>query len=98
VGGADLDAGHELRLLEHPLDRVHGGLEVDDDALPESLALRLADPDDVEASLVRDLRDDRADLVRPDIEPDDVAVFLLGHAHSSVCLETELGRAGAGSA
>ena len=39
VGGADLDAGHELRLLHHPLDGVDGGLEVDDDALAQALGL-----------------------------------------------------------
>ena len=77
VGRADLDAGHQLGLLDHALDRVDGGLEVDDDALAQALGLGLADADDVEAALVGDLGHDRADLVGPDVEADDVAVFLL---------------------
>src|SRR5206468_10858625 len=77
VGGADLPPRHELGLLEHALDRVHGGLEVDDHALAQALGLGLADADDVEPALVGDLRHDGADLVGPDVEADDVTVFLL---------------------
>ena len=83
VGGADLDPGHELGLLEHALDRVDRGLEVDDDALAQALRLGLADADHVEAALVGDLGDDRADLVGADVEPDDVAVLLLAPGPSS---------------
>ena len=78
VGRADLDAGHQLRLLEHALDRVDGGLEVDHDTLAQAARLRLADADHVEAALVRDLGDDRADLVGADVQADDVAILLLG--------------------
>ena len=79
VGGADLDPRHELRLLHHALDGVDGGLEVDDHALAQALALGLADADDVEAPLFGDLGDDRAHLVGAHVEADDVTFLLLGH-------------------
>ena len=82
VGGADLHPRHQLRLLEHALDRVHGGLEVDDDTLAQALGLGLADSDHVEATLVRDLGHDGADLVGADVEADNIAVFLLGQTTS----------------
>ena len=80
VGGADLHPGHQLGLLDHALDGVDGGLEVDDHALAQALGLGLADADDVEAALVGDLGHDRADLVGADVQADDVAVFLLSQA------------------
>ena len=66
---ADLDAGHQLRFLDRLLDRLHGGVEIDDDAALESLRLRHAEPDDVDATVVDQLADDGADLRGPDVEP-----------------------------
>ena len=97
VGGADLDPGHQLRLLHHALDRLDGGLEVDDHALAQALGLGLADADDVEAALVGDLGHDRADLVGADVEADDVAVLLLGQGLPPF-RPARLGRHGRGSA
>ena len=90
VGGADLHARHQLGLLHHALDGLDGGLEVDDDALAQPLGLGLADADHVEAALLGDLGHDGADLVGADVEPDDVAVFLLGQGATLPCVSAHL--------
>ena len=48
VRRADLDAGHQLGLLDRLLDRIDGGFEVDDDAALQALRLGQADADHVE--------------------------------------------------
>ena len=50
VHGVDLDAGHQLGLFDRLLDRLDGGLEVDDHAAADAARLGDADADDVEAS------------------------------------------------
>jgi hypothetical protein len=35
----NLDTGHELRFLDRPLDRVHGGFEIHDDTALEPLGV-----------------------------------------------------------
>ena len=60
MDGVDLDAGHQLGFLDRLLDRIHRGLEVDDDAALDAARLRDADADDVEAAVVQALADDAA--------------------------------------
>ena len=82
VDGVDLDAGHQLGLVDGLLDRVDRGLEVDDHAAPDAARLGDADADDVEAAVVDQLADDGADLRRADVEPDQIAI-LTSHTSSS---------------
>ena len=49
VDRVDLDAGHQLGLVDRLLDRIDRRLEVDDDAAPDAARLGDAEADDVEA-------------------------------------------------
>ena len=75
VHRVDLDAGHQLGLLDRLLDRVDRRLEVDDDAAPDAARLGDAEPDDVEAVAVEHLADDGRHLRRADVEPDQISLF-----------------------
>ena len=83
VHRVDLDAGHQLGLLDRLLDRVDRRLEVDDDAAPDAARLGDADADDVEPVAVEHLADDRRHLRRADVEPDQIPLFSR-HAASEV--------------
>ena len=86
VHRVDLDAGHQLGLVHRLLDRVDGGLEIDDHPAPDAARLRDADPDDVEAAVVDQLADNGADLRRAHVEPDQIPI-LTSHTSSS-CLRS----------
>jgi hypothetical protein len=75
VDGVDLDAGHELGLVDRALYRVHRRLEIDDDAAADAARLGDPDADDVEAVIGDQLTDDGADLRRADVEPDQIAIL-----------------------
>src|SRR6185369_9347499 len=78
--GVDLAAGHELGLLDRPLDRLDGRLDVHDYAALEPARWIRADPDHLELVLLRDLADDRADFRSADIEAhDQLAVVSPAH-------------------
>src|SRR5437899_7570912 len=51
VDACDLDACHLLGLADGGLDRLHRGVDVDDDSAPEAARGRGADADDVEAAV-----------------------------------------------
>ena len=80
-GRVDGDPGHELGLLLGLLDRRRGDVEVDHDALAQALGIGRADPDDLDLALLGDLADRDGDLLRPDVDADDVSV--LGHQRVS---------------
>jgi len=65
--GADLDAGHELGLLDGLLDRLDGAVDVDDDPLAKPLGGGRPQPDDVDAG-VGPLGHDGGHFRRPDVE------------------------------
>ena len=88
---ADLDAGHQLRLLDRFLDRLDRRLEIDDDAALQALRLGDADADDVDAAVVEQLADHGADLGRADVETHHVP-FLSCHSSSSPAYVLRLGR------
>ncbi|MNC88346.1 hypothetical protein D3C83_41490 [compost metagenome] len=71
----DLDAGHQLGLVDRLLDRLDRRLEVHDDAALDAPRLGDADADDVEAAVVERLADDADHRRRADVEADDVLVF-----------------------
>src|SRR5207237_3774867 len=60
LGG--LDRGH---------DRLHGAVDVDDDALAEAIRSGLSDPDDVDAAAGGHLPDENADFRRTDVDGDE---------------------------
>jgi hypothetical protein len=80
----DLDAGGQLRFIDGFLDRFHRRFEIDDDPAADTAGIRQPDPDNVEPSLVGRLADDRGDLRRPHVEPDQVA-FLAPHSIPRFC-------------
>ena len=71
VHRVDLDAGHQLGFLDRLLDRIHRGLEIDDDAALDAARLGDADADDVEAAVVEAFADDAGHRRRADVEPDE---------------------------
>src|SRR5207248_3006279 len=73
VDARDLDARHLLGLADGRPDRLHGRVDVDDDATAEAARGRAADADDVEADRPDRLADDGADLRGADVEADDEA-------------------------
>ncbi len=62
MDGADFDTGHQFRFLHRLLNRFDRGVEVDDDAALQTLRLGHAEADDVDAALLHELADHRADL------------------------------------
>ena len=80
VHRVDLAAGHQLGFFDRALDRLHRRLDVHDDAALQAARRMRAEADDFDATVVRDLADDRHDLRRADVEADDqVAVILSRH-------------------
>jgi len=75
VDRVDLDAGHQLGLLDRLLDRIHRAFEIDDDAAFDAARFRCTDPDDVDAAIVQGLADDADDRGRADIESNDISLF-----------------------
>jgi hypothetical protein len=75
VHGVDLDARHQLGFLDRLLDRLDGGLEVDDDAAADAARLGHADADDVDAVVLDELADDGADLRSADVEAYEIPVL-----------------------
>ena len=71
----DLDAGHQLGFFDRLLDRIHSGLEVDDDAALDAARLGDADADDVEAAVVEAFADDAGHRRRADVEANYVLLF-----------------------
>src|SRR5262249_35241432 len=92
VDGGDLDAGHELGLLDRAADRVHRLVDVDHHPLLQPPRGVGADPDDVDPVRVHD-PDDGAHLGGADVEADD-AFVTLGHGYpfSAVRTTTRSGR------
>ncbi len=71
----DLDAGHQLRFLDRLLDRVDGGLEVDDHAAADAVRFGDAEADDVDAAPVHELADDGRHFRCADVEADQISFF-----------------------
>ena len=71
----DLDAGHQLRLVDRLLDRLDGRLEVDHDAAADAARLGDAEPDDIQPARVEHLADDRRHFRRADVEAHQVSFF-----------------------
>ena len=83
VHRVDLAARHELGLLHRALDGLHGGLDVDHDALLQAARGMAADADDLERAVGLDLAHDGDDLAGADVEADDqIAVGTLSHVGS----------------
>ena len=70
----DLDTGHELGLVHHPLDGIHRLLEVYYHSFAQSFGCGGADTDDVDAPLFRNFGDDSCDLRRADVEAYDISI------------------------
>src|SRR5258708_34291808 len=71
----DLDAGHQLGLLDRFLDRVDRRLEIHDDAAPNAARLGGADADDVDTDAVKNLSDDSRHFRGADVQSDQVSLF-----------------------
>ena len=76
----DLAVRHQLRFFHGVLDGIDGGVDVDDDALAQSLRRVRTDSDDIGAVLCA-LRNDRADLGGADVEAHDQIVFACHSIH-----------------
>src|SRR5262249_24924141 len=72
VHARDLGPGHLLGLTHGLADGFHGRVDVHDDTLAQAARRRRSDPHHVHATGGIRLGDDRADLRRADVEPDDV--------------------------
>ena len=72
MDGVDLDARHQLRFLDRLLDRVDGGIDVDDDAALDAARLGDADADNVERAVVHAFADDCGDARGADVKADDI--------------------------
>ena len=66
----DLAVRHQLRFLDRMLDRVHGGVDVDDHSLAETPRRMGTDPNHIQAVLGA-LRHDHTDFRGADVESDD---------------------------
>ena len=76
VHRVDLDAGHQLGLLDRLLDRFDRRLEVDDDAAPDAARLGDAEADDVERRRRRAVSPTtRRHLRGADVEADQIPFF-----------------------
>ena len=69
-GPVDLPAGEALGLLDRLGDRVDRLLDVDDDALLQAGRRDRALADDGQPAVPAHLADERGDLRRPDVDPD----------------------------
>jgi hypothetical protein len=72
----DLAAGHQLRFLDGALNRLHRGLDVDDDAFLQAPGWMNADTDDFDAVVLGYFADDGRHLGCTDIQTHDQ--FLVG--------------------
>ena len=82
IHGVDLHACHQLRLLHGTLYRLHGRVDVHHDATAEAAARGAADADHLELTVGLELRDERHDLRRADVESyDQVPVSTLRHRY-----------------
>ena len=85
VHRVDLAAGHQLGFFDRALDRLHGRLDVDDHALLQAARGMRADAQHLDAAVGADFADERDDLRRADVEPDDQApVGPLSHLAATV--------------
>jgi hypothetical protein len=76
----NLAVRHQLRFFYGVLDRIDGGVDVDDDALAQPLRWVRTDSDDV-GTVLRALRHDCADLCGTDVEAHDQIVFACHSIH-----------------
>ena len=74
VHRVDLDAGHQLGLVDRVFDGVDGGLEVDDGAAPNAFRFGHADADNLQAAVVHHLADDGRHLGGADVQPDQISL------------------------
>ena len=79
----DLAAGHQLGFLDRALDRLHGRVDVDDDAALQAARRMRAHAHDFDDSLGGQLADDRHDFRRADVESDDQVSFWLSRHRGS---------------
>ena len=79
VGAGDLDAGHHLGLLARRLERLDGGLDVDDVPLAGAAVGGQPLADDLDAAFVVALADEHPHLGGPDVDTDEVR-FRFGHS------------------
>ena len=76
VDRVDLDAGHQLGLVDRLLDRLDRGLEIDDDTAADAARLGDAEADDVERRVVEQFADHGGDLRGADVQADrDIVLF-----------------------
>ena len=73
-----LELDDKYGFLDRALDRMHGRVDVDDDAALEPVRRMRTDADDLDRLAGRMLADDGDDLGRSDIEADDQVFFVLG--------------------
>ena len=73
---ADPTVRHQLGFLDHALDRRHRCFDIDDDAFLEPARRLRAHANDVERAVIRNLRNDRRDFRRADVETHDQVLFL----------------------
>ena len=78
----DLQAGHDLSLVDGFLHRLDGLVEIDDVAAPRALHRRGALADDLNLAAVGHFPYQHTHLGSPDIERDDVFLFGLRHSLS----------------
>ena len=71
----NLAAGHQLGFLDRALDRLHGRVDVDDDALLEPARRMRPDADHFDRAVGAELADDRNDFRSADVEADDQVSF-----------------------
>ena len=77
IHGVNIATGHQLGRLDRPLDRMHGGFDVDDDTLLEAPRGMRADANDLDAAVIAHLADDGDDLGRADVQADDQVLVRL---------------------
>ena len=82
INRIDLNRRHQLGFLDRLLDRFHGTLDIDHDALAEPSRLAGSDSDDVERPLLGDFRNYGADLRGPDIQPHKNLITLRHSPHT----------------
>ncbi len=66
----DLEPGEALGRFDGARDGLHRAIDVDDHALAQAVGRRLAEADDVDPAVARDLADEDADLRGADVDGD----------------------------
>ncbi len=79
IGRGDLAIGHQLGFFQRPLDRRHGGLDVDDHTLLQPLGLVRAHAEDLERAVRPELRDQARHLRSADVERNDQVFIFFWH-------------------